>query len=296
MNLHSRLSQRCATRSSCDTQTTMSVNSDVPIIIGNHTIAPRAFRSPSLSSRGSRSNRSSTEDDEVDELMPDELEDSAEAALDSQQSHFITSVNHTAQDHTVSNEGQNTRTISVPSQVNPVPSSSRSGQKRGRGYTIREEMPVSQGAGPSGSRSNGSSLTAPSDIESESLPMKKRKKNAMKHEDSDSVTESESDVEVLTLPGDIEAAERAKDAVQASSPPLPLQDPAKTSFEPVSEFTCPVCFAPPTYATATLCGHVRCGECLFSAVNAQLKQNQYSSGRNVARYVYFYTLRDSIYN
>ncbi|KAI0032911.1 hypothetical protein K488DRAFT_48758 [Vararia minispora EC-137] len=33
-------------------------------------------------------------------------------------------------------------------------------------------------------------------------------------------------------------------------------------------FSCPVCFSAPSNATLTPCGHIMCGECLFSAVSA----------------------------
>ena len=42
--------------------------------------------------------------------------------------------------------------------------------------------------------------------------------------------------------------------------------------EPLSEFTCPICFSPPTNATLTPCGHICCGECLFTAVAAGIQR------------------------
>ncbi|KAI0255000.1 hypothetical protein BJV78DRAFT_810767 [Lactifluus subvellereus] len=47
-------------------------------------------------------------------------------------------------------------------------------------------------------------------------------------------------------------------------PPSSLpQDP-----EPLHTYSCPICFASPTNATLTPCGHIMCGECLFTAVGA----------------------------
>ncbi|KAL6301526.1 hypothetical protein BKA93DRAFT_738545 [Sparassis latifolia] len=48
------------------------------------------------------------------------------------------------------------------------------------------------------------------------------------------------------------------------------------TIEPLSEYTCPICFSPPTYATLTPCGHVCCGECLFAAVKTTMQRATYS--------------------
>ncbi|KAI0050499.1 hypothetical protein FA95DRAFT_1487231 [Auriscalpium vulgare] len=42
----------------------------------------------------------------------------------------------------------------------------------------------------------------------------------------------------------------------------------RAAREPLHAYTCPICLAPPTNATLTPCGHILCGECLFTAVNA----------------------------
>ncbi|KAH9972063.1 hypothetical protein BGW80DRAFT_1118860, partial [Lactifluus volemus] len=42
-----------------------------------------------------------------------------------------------------------------------------------------------------------------------------------------------------------------------------LQDP-----EPLHTYACPICFASPKNATLTPCGHIMCGECLFTAVGS----------------------------
>ncbi|KII84357.1 hypothetical protein PLICRDRAFT_361966 [Plicaturopsis crispa FD-325 SS-3] len=46
---------------------------------------------------------------------------------------------------------------------------------------------------------------------------------------------------------------------QPSSPPPPVS-------EPLSAYTCPICFGTPTNATLTPCGHIACGACLYVAV------------------------------
>ncbi|ETW82585.1 hypothetical protein HETIRDRAFT_149158 [Heterobasidion irregulare TC 32-1] len=51
-----------------------------------------------------------------------------------------------------------------------------------------------------------------------------------------------------------------------SLPISPL--PRAPEPEPLHTYCCPICFSPPTNATLTPCGHILCGECLFTAVNA----------------------------
>ncbi|TFK50245.1 hypothetical protein OE88DRAFT_1632066 [Heliocybe sulcata] len=46
--------------------------------------------------------------------------------------------------------------------------------------------------------------------------------------------------------------------------------PGGDTIDPLSAYTCPICFCPPTYATLTPCGHVCCGECIFTAVKTSL--------------------------
>ncbi|KAH9937860.1 uncharacterized protein BXZ73DRAFT_44681 [Epithele typhae] len=49
-----------------------------------------------------------------------------------------------------------------------------------------------------------------------------------------------------------------------------------SEVEPLAEYTCPVCFSPPTNATITPCGHVLCGECLFTAVKTAIQRGAYT--------------------
>lgn len=61
-----------------------------------------------------------------------------------------------------------------------------------------------------------------------------------------------------------------------TSPPAP---------EYLAEYTCPICFFPPTNATLTPCGHICCGECLFTAVKSTLQRGTLfnNADANVAR-------------
>ncbi|GLB44738.1 putative zinc finger, C3HC4 type (RING finger) [Lyophyllum shimeji] len=54
--------------------------------------------------------------------------------------------------------------------------------------------------------------------------------------------------------------------------------------EPLSEYTCPICFFPPTNATLTPCGHICCGSCLFTAVKSTIQRGALMRAEaNVAR-------------
>ncbi|KIK05939.1 hypothetical protein K443DRAFT_130181 [Laccaria amethystina LaAM-08-1] len=54
-------------------------------------------------------------------------------------------------------------------------------------------------------------------------------------------------------------------------PPVPAPAPERQA-EALSEYTCPICFFPPTNATLTPCGHICCGACLFTAVKTTMKR------------------------
>ncbi|KIL59031.1 hypothetical protein M378DRAFT_181020 [Amanita muscaria Koide BX008] len=72
----------------------------------------------------------------------------------------------------------------------------------------------------------------------------------------------------------------------ASSQPRRKRTPATTTQPDfLSEYTCPICFSPPTNATLTPCGHICCGSCLFMAVKTTLHRGAVGLGRepNVAR-------------
>lgn len=155
-------------------------------------------------------------------------------------------------------------------------------KRGGRKYTIHDEVSSSRVGESSTTHINTagsvSSLTE-SDDEVEAQPKAKKPRISIKREDeSSSVTESDDEAEILSMSNGLNVI---------AWPPVehtkPMQVPAEPTSESISEFTCPICFSPPTFATATLCGHVMCGECLFSAVKAQMQQNPYGPQRNVAR-------------
>ncbi|KAG1736293.1 hypothetical protein EDB19DRAFT_1721308 [Suillus lakei] len=55
--------------------------------------------------------------------------------------------------------------------------------------------------------------------------------------------------------------------------PLNATSSSSSAPEPLSAYTCPICFSPPTNATLTPCGHICCGACLFAAVKSTMKRN-----------------------
>ncbi|KAF8557109.1 hypothetical protein OG21DRAFT_1505732 [Imleria badia] len=73
--------------------------------------------------------------------------------------------------------------------------------------------------------------------------------------------------------------------IPASSVPIDSDDPIVVSPkvdrirvppsvpEPLSTYTCPICFSAPTNATLTPCGHICCGLCLFTAVKSTIRRN-----------------------
>ncbi|KAF9457761.1 hypothetical protein BDZ94DRAFT_1272259 [Collybia nuda] len=58
----------------------------------------------------------------------------------------------------------------------------------------------------------------------------------------------------------------------ATKPPATKLPPPLPEAEPLSEYTCPICFFPPTNATLTPCGHICCGSCLFTAVRTTMQR------------------------
>ena len=76
-----------------------------------------------------------------------------------------------------------------------------------------------------------------------------------------------------------------------------LAKPTKAPTDPLSDYTCPICFSPPTNATITPCGHICCGSCLFAAVKAGIQRSgmEHHPGGNrgrgapQARYVLFFS-------
>lgn len=65
---------------------------------------------------------------------------------------------------------------------------------------------------------------------------------------------------------------------------------SKAPSEPLATYTCPICFSAPTNATLTPCGHICCGECLFTAVKTVMHRSQQAAApdANQARCVVFF--------
>jgi len=57
----------------------------------------------------------------------------------------------------------------------------------------------------------------------------------------------------------------------SSSSKATTAKPTKPPADPLSDYTCPVCFSAPTNATITPCGHICCGSCLLGAVKAGIQ-------------------------
>lgn len=59
-----------------------------------------------------------------------------------------------------------------------------------------------------------------------------------------------------------------------SEPETP-KPPPRPQGEPLGSYNCPICFSAPRNATLTPCGHVCCGECLFTAVKTTIERSQF---------------------
>ncbi|KZT54469.1 hypothetical protein CALCODRAFT_485517, partial [Calocera cornea HHB12733] len=76
-------------------------------------------------------------------------------------------------------------------------------------------------------------------------------------------------------PGSPKHSPRSPPALLLPSPPTPTPPPA---LQPLTAYTCPICFSPPSNATITQCGHLMCGECLYSSVRANLDRAMQALG------------------
>ena len=81
------------------------------------------------------------------------------------------------------------------------------------------------------------------------------------------LTLSESDEEATHHTDGSRAAEPGSSAHSTTGPLVSIAN--STSL---GEYLCPICYSSPKNATATPCGHVCCGECLFTAVAAALRR------------------------
>ena len=88
-----------------------------------------------------------------------------------------------------------------------------------------------------------------------------------------------------TSPSAPAKSSRQSRQAKASTPkPEPeLQRDPDPEHEPLSAYTCPICFFPPTNATLTPCGHICCGSCLFTAVKTTMQRGVATGEGNIAR-------------
>ncbi|TFK34537.1 hypothetical protein BDQ12DRAFT_656678 [Crucibulum laeve] len=101
---------------------------------------------------------------------------------------------------------------------------------------------------------------------------------------------SSSSLAKLLHPTNVEPSHPTKQdtSAAASSSKLPPPKPpqlTKLPGEPLADYTCPICFFPPTNATLTPCGHICCGSCLFTAVKTTMQRAALTINEaNVASY------------
>ncbi|KIM36381.1 hypothetical protein M413DRAFT_449252 [Hebeloma cylindrosporum] len=76
----------------------------------------------------------------------------------------------------------------------------------------------------------------------------------------------------------IESGNPPKPSIPSSSEGTTTSSKAATTkatkppADPLSDYTCPICFSAPTNATITPCGHICCGSCLFAAIKAGIQR------------------------
>jgi len=90
---------------------------------------------------------------------------------------------------------------------------------------------------------------------------------------SSSTVGSMSIARILNIDEREEPSSSTSPAQPASHPPEP--SPRTHSPPNLSGYFCPICFSPPTYATLTPCGHICCGDCLFTAVKTSMQRSVY---------------------
>ncbi|KAF7789753.1 hypothetical protein EIP86_000699 [Pleurotus ostreatoroseus] len=61
----------------------------------------------------------------------------------------------------------------------------------------------------------------------------------------------------------------------AVAPPPDSERPKASRAEPLASYSCPICFSPPRFPTMPPCGHICCGECLFTAVKSTIERSQF---------------------
>jgi hypothetical protein len=74
---------------------------------------------------------------------------------------------------------------------------------------------------------------------------------------------------IIIPPDDPEPSSSRQVPTTVPAPPPPPEP------EPLSSYSCPICFSPPTNATLTPCGHICCGQCLFTAVKTTMTRGMW---------------------
>jgi len=109
-------------------------------------------------------------------------------------------------------------------------------------------------------------------VSSPSLAKILHPRNIELHRDSDSPTSSSTMEADATYTSADSGPSSPSASADVTSVPVPMPAPAVPEAEPLSEYTCPICFFPPTHATLTPCGHICCGSCLFTAVKSTMQR------------------------
>lgn len=111
---------------------------------------------------------------------------------------------------------------------------------------------------------------------SDTLERGRKRRKVEPHPETVSASNDGPDVEFVYLPGEEPPVPVASSS--RTRPRKPTPPPVPSKAEPLSAFNCPICFTPPTRATLLPCGHVCCGECLFTSVKTMQRRNQYAPG------------------
>jgi hypothetical protein len=139
-------------------------------------------------------------------------------------------------------------------------------------------------------------------VEIDALPAtstteRRRKRRRVDPAPTNASRDSSPEVEMIILPGEAststsQAASFSQLPTSPTSHPQPKDDPHSKPHlfparpptpppipsrpEPLANFNCPICFTPPVRATLMPCGHVCCGECLFTSVKTMQRRNTYN--------------------
>lgn len=122
---------------------------------------------------------------------------------------------------------------------------------------------LSRMTSPTLSLSSSSTDSVP--LASKRQPIKRKRKNSndistVDMEERDRELEASLSSKKLSPPANLSMTTSKQESTQMPAP------------VPLSAYSCPICFSPPANATLTPCGHICCGECLFTAVRTTLQR------------------------